>query len=340
MTDSLVVQNLARLDAITAVREEKSKQWSSQAIEISLEEAVEAYLSTITNEHTQKAKKSDLGYFRKHLEANSIHTLGDLGTLIAQELMAQIEFHLDHRLTQGRSVMTVQRQKGSIIKWLEFLKTNFPDLITIVPHLTNPNHKAYRSKGKTDHLTLEQWFRLKDAIYQDLEKEGKRNKRVASERRRLLTMCYTSLLLGGRRLGEVLQMQWKDIDFEKKQVAVQPLKSREDDTVHYLPLCSQLEEVLKEYRQKLLYRFDKEDKVFPVSPQNASRNIKKYGEIAGIQDLSFHFLRVTFITWCIEQGDTMSEILNATLHKTPSMIRFYDRTDVLINNSIHKMGRI
>jgi integrase len=58
---------------------------------------------------------------------------------------------------------------------------------------------------------------------------------------------------------------------------------------------------------------------------------------AGIQKtVRFHSLRTSFITWGLERGDSMSELLNATLHSSARMLRYYDRTDTLKKNSIFK----
>ena len=78
--------------------------------------------------------------------------------------------------------------------------------------------------------------------------------------------------------------------------------------------------------------------VFKTSQQSTDKSIKLYSKKAGIQKtVCFHSLRTSFITWGLERGDSMGELLNATLHSSARMLRYYDRTDTLKKNSIFKI---
>jgi len=313
--------NLVR---ITQIREFKEIHWNSQGIKINLIQAVEVHLSEVVNRHTERAKRNDLLQFIEFLSGNGIRTIGDLGKLIAPELKSICESFLDGlKLTKA----TLQRKRASIKVWFDFLQFNFPKLITFAPKLNSEKYKLVRNKGVTPALDLEQWFRLKQEL-------GKSKKNP-----RLLVLCQCALLLGGRRISELLGLRWKDIDFYRQTVAIKPLKKGADETIHYLPMTAQLKCLMENYRDSI--KFDNNDgRVFPVRQQSVDESLKRYGNKAGIKNLRFHSLRASFVTWGNERGDSISELLNATLFKSTQMVRYYDRTSGLKTNSISKLGII
>ena len=180
--------------------------------------------------------------------------------------------------------------------------------------------KLNRNKGTTEALSFEEWIRLKDELKKARNKE-------------LYPMVCFSLLGGGRRVSECLNLTWQDIDFRNNKLHVLPLKKKTDDIEH-LPLNEQLKEILESLGNDKA----KTAKVFKTDRKSIDKSLKLYAKKAGLaKTVSFHSLRTSFITWSLERGDSMSEILNATLHSSNRMLRYYDRTDTLKTSSIHKM---
>jgi len=312
------------LEILELYRKQKEDQWYSHGIKLEIEKTVEVYLSTIVNSHTLRAKRSDLNQFVDFLKVNMINTIGDLGELISPELTSTCEGYLD---CCSNKTATIQRKKATIKTFFSFLQFNFPKIITHLPKLDSSRYKLRRTKGVTEALTLEQWFRLKNEI----EKAG--------SNLRLLILCQTSLLLGGRRISELLRLKWEDINFECGIVALKPSKKGVDVTLHHLPLTDQLSSILLGYRSTV-YKDNVGDLLFPVTQQSIDESLKRYGTRVGLSNICFHSLRATFITWASERGDSQSEILNATLHSSSQMIRYYDKTSSLKTNSIRKMGSV
>lgn len=324
----LIPQNaIEHLKSIIESREEKQKRFSAKAIEIPIEHAIQAYIDSQNNPHSKRARKSDLKLFLKFLWENRIEKIGQLGEMINQETIALIEAFLEAEIRRGISIQSIQRRKISIIMLIRFLHEQFPELISPPPKLKNPRHKAHYTIGITPALNIEQWIKIRNQL-------GKN-----PSTRRVLVMCQIGLLLGGRRLSEIQNLRWKDIDFIRKTIEIKPAKSRSDATIHTLPLHDQLAEILAEFR-KICPQKNQDDQPFNISQQSIDASLRRHGRKVGIQKLSFHCMRATFITWAIERGDTMSEILNATLHKSPGMIRYYDRTSKLRTTSINKMNEI
>jgi len=294
----------------------------------SIRSAIEKYLTSRVNKNTKLAHRSDLLQFNQFLKENNIKQLKHLAQLPAHHLKALCESWLDVLLQKNLSKITVQRKKGTLQRFFKYLNQELPQLITSVPHLNSEKHKISYSKARTNAFTKSEWKILITYL--------KNNPKTY----RLFVLLQTGMSLGGRRVGEVLSLKWSDIDFFSDRVYIVPSKKREDITTHILPLTESLKNILKEYRKKLGYKLKRDERVFKKeTQQRIDSKIKYYVKKAGInKKLSFHSVRTSFVTWANEAGHSQSEILNATLHRSTKMIRYYDQTEPLIINSINKLN--
>jgi integrase len=306
------------LEIITAQRRAEEDQINGRAVGITIDQAIDAYISEkVSNPGSARVKRGDLLQFRRFLSLNNVDTIGDLGRISSIRLEKVCAAFLDDRL-QNDSVITVQRKKSVVKQLIKYLNANFSKLISYVPSIDDDRFKANRSKGTTEALTLEEWYKLKDQV------------RTARNKELFPLVCF-SLLAGGRRFSECTALTWKDIDFRNNKIHVKPLKKKTEDVEH-LPLAPQLKTIMNELRK---VRDDKEGRIFNTSQQSTDKSLKLYAKRAGIKKtISFHSLRTSFITWGLERGDSMSELLNATLHGSSKMLRYYDRTDTLKKSSI------
>lgn len=142
-------------------------------------------------------------------------------------------------------------------------------------------------------------------------------------------------LYTGCRKGEILGLQWKDIDFDEgiihisKQFTRQFNKDTSADNSTVLGLSEpktkfsirdvymfdSFAKELKAYKDKMIewkkenrFNHSEEDFVFvgtknkPIEPRVFYKYYQEVMEIAGIEDANFHTLRHTFTTRCIENG--------------------------------------
>ena len=320
--------DLDALHELIEHRELSEKYYSARNINRSLTSALKRYLKNRENENTKRAHLTDLSQFFSYLGKNKIFTLGDLGKIPGYLVKGICEAWLDSLLENGLSKISVQRKKGSLKSFFKFLNQELPQIITFVPALENEKHKQFYNRSKTIPLTRKEWG---DFIF-FLEKNIKTKK--------LGLMLQTAMFLGGRRIGEILKLKWSDIDFNENKVFISPSKKRADSTIYILPLPLFLKELLTSYKKNIKYKISINDFVFSdETQQRVDGKLKYYAPKAGIEKkISFHSVRTSFVTWANEEGHTQSEIMNATLHSSTKMVRYYDQTDSLKVNSILKLN--
>ena len=163
----------------------------------------------------------------------------------------------------------------------------------------------------------------------------------------LLDLCT------GLRRGELIALQWDDLNFETGMLTVnkqaytvngelQIIPPKTKASVRRLVLPPAVLAVLREYHRKVDSRWMfpspvKED--CPITPGVVRRRLQLILEHAGCKHVRFHDLRHTFATRCVELGfdmKTLSEILghsniNTTLNRYvhPSMEQKQQNMDKL-----------
>lgn len=127
----------------------------------------------------------------------------------------------------------------------------------------------------------------------------------------------------GMRKGEILSLQWRDVDFARSVLVVMKSKNRERRT---LPLNSRVFELLMEKHHK---RNTGSDFVFSTShstritDRNLSRAFYVAMEKAELENFRFHDLRHTFATRLVQAGVDLYKVQRLLGHKTPAMTQRY-----------------
>ena len=181
-----------------------------------------------------------------------------------------------------------------------------------------------------------------------------------NERKRLekylidnICLCNVSILLclyTGLRIGELCGLQWKDIDFRrgcltvcktvqrislgngKTVISIDTPKTDSSARVVYIPLF--IIEMLKKFRQKPDI-FVLSNRIKPTEPRTLQHKFKRILNNCKIGDISFHALRHTYATMCVEKQfdiKTLSELLghsdvkitlNTYVHSSEKLKRKY-----------------
>lgn len=127
----------------------------------------------------------------------------------------------------------------------------------------------------------------------------------------------------GMRQGEILSLQWRDVDFARSVLVVMKSKNRERRTI---PLNGRVFKLLMEKQQGSLL---KSGLVFTTSRGTRinARNLARafYGamEKGRIENFRFHDLRHTFATRLVQAGIDLYKVQRLLGHKTPAMTQRY-----------------
>jgi integrase len=126
----------------------------------------------------------------------------------------------------------------------------------------------------------------------------------------------------GMRIGEIVNLTWKDIDLFRKTIVVLRTKSGEPRTI---PINSRLYEILL---RKSKIRLITSDKVFPFTKAQIQNFWVATCKGLKIDNLHFHDLRHTFATRLIRGGCDLYTVQLLLGHSTPTMTQRYAHHDV------------
>jgi len=120
------------------------------------------------------------------------------------------------------------------------------------------------------------------------------------------------------RRGEILALQWRDIDSERRLATVRESKNGH---ARIIPLSSVAIDALK--ASASLSDGDDDDMVFPVSANALKLSWARLVKRAGLPDFHFHDLRHEAISRLFEHGLTVPEVASISGHVDPRMLFRY-----------------
>ncbi|RLT90329.1 MULTISPECIES: tyrosine-type recombinase/integrase [unclassified Ketobacter] len=186
-------------------------------------------------------------------------------------------------------------------------------------------------------IASNEWGWLEDNPLRKVRKPVEPRGRVRfldeEERSKLLTACKQSdceslypvvvlALSTGMRQGEILSLEWPQVDLVRGYIYLSDTKNGERRTV---PLVSHAKELILELSK--IRRVDTK-LLFPstVKPQSPVAIRRPWGEAlkaADIHDFRFHDLRHTAASYLAMNGASLAEIAEILGHKTLQMVKRY-----------------
>lgn len=131
------------------------------------------------------------------------------------------------------------------------------------------------------------------------------------------------------RLGEILKLQWQDIDFENNLIRVLGTNTK-TERERLVPLSQRAKTELEKLKE-----ISSSEKPFPFA--DIKRSFATAKRIAGIEDLHFHDLRRTAITRWMQQGTPLAFAGKFAGHsQLQTTMKHYTATDA---NMIQEMNK-
>jgi integrase len=148
-----------------------------------------------------------------------------------------------------------------------------------------------------------------------------------AERTALITACEASscealaplvklALATGARKGELLGLDWKHVDLQRRVVRFVDTKNGESRTI---PLAAPAVDVLKAWKKGRLAV----GPVFPVVIDGIERPWREARDAAGLTDFRFHDLRHSAASYLAMSGASLMDIAAILGHKTLAMVKRY-----------------
>jgi integrase/recombinase XerC len=265
---------------------------------------------------------SDLGQFHDHISkpkkdgTREQIPVKDIDHLTIREWMAELH---------GENL-----KKTSIARKLASLRTFFQFLVREGLLETNPAKLVATPKVERKlptHLSMEDAVRFIESP--DLETDlGKRD-------RAILEFIYAT----GMRVGELVKLNLKDIDYREKLVRVTGKRKKQRILPFGEPALQSLMYYLNEARPEFLNNCPPaerdEDAVFlnyqgtRITTRSVGRMVDKYiKECADIPDISPHSLRHSFATHLLDQGADLRDIQELLGHARLSTTQIYTQVSM------------
>lgn len=255
------------------------------------------YSSYSGTNHTLKTQKSISSAFREFIRINGDVRLDSIG-------VRQIEAFL--------AIKTMEASPWTARKYYIHLASAWETARRWNYITDNPFRKVKKPKLRE----LQPLFFTKDEFEKLIHV-------ISDEQYR--NICCVGLLTG-MRLGEILNLQWSDIDLDSKTLRV--LNSSEFTTKskrnRTLPISEQLYEILSVMGMKSSSAlvFHKKGTRFDVDV--ISRKFKHYVRKARLRDkLHFHSLRHTFANGLVQDGVSLYEVQKLLGHSNISVTQVY-----------------
>ena len=252
----------------------------------------------------------------------------------------------------------VQQQKARAKHWVDYLGDRYiVDITTsdisdginrLSPHLSNATKNRYKAVVSVIFSYACRQYGLTQNPVKNIRSLPENNARTRflsnDERSRLFKACrgsqwgklYLLVLLAittGARRGELLGLEWNDIDFDRRLAHIKTTKNGEPKV---LPLTEGVAIELNKFKgQEASLVFNSEIK--PDKPFEYRKQWIKALKEAEINEFRFHDLRHTCASYLAQSGASLLEIADVLGHRQISMTARYshlcvDHKQKLINN--------
>lgn len=125
-------------------------------------------------------------------------------------------------------------------------------------------------------------------------------------------------VLRGMRLGEILDLKWSDIDFDRDEIHMGLTKNGKPRVI---PLEG-ARETIERQQGRRGYIF-KNGRGRQLDVAQVSRSVNKAARGAGIENFTCHDLRHTYASWYVQRGGDLYRLQLILGHQSPAMTQRY-----------------
>lgn len=287
---------------------------------------INGFINYITNEkrfsiHTVKAYQTDLNQFVRFLKEDL--ELASLEKTTHQEIRSWI-FYL---LEKGENTRSVNRKISTLKTFYKYLLRNKYVNINPMDKIIAPK-QSKRLPSFIDESDMET---LLTVVEYPETFDGARNKAIIE--------TFYAL---GVRLSELINMQYKDIEFSERNIRIMGKGNKE----RIIPFGPNLDNCLKNYftyyeknikplqQNSFVFVNKKGNKLYPMY---IYRIIKKHIEmVSNIEQKSPHVIRHTFATHLLNQGADINAIKELLGHSSLAATQVYTHTSIGKLKEIYK----
>ena len=198
----------------------------------------------------------------------------------------------------------LMREKGFSQTYLRMIQNQLTALFTHAMNiygLANNPCKRVKKMGKSDADELNFWTKDEyDRFIQTIDKKDR------------YYVLFEILFWCGCRIGEVLALTKKDIDFGNNQISINKTYFRmkgedvistpkTEQSVRVVDIPEFLKIEIQEYVYSL-YQYPEEERLFPIVAEAVQHKMKRHIEKAGVKKIRVHDLRHSHVAYLINQS--------------------------------------
>lgn len=180
-----------------------------------------------------------------------------------------------------------------------------------VSNVVSEIRRPSRGRGRDRVLDKHEEKRLLESLEGGRDAQGRFIKGTRNPWVKLLVQLALETAM---RRGELLALEWQNVDL-KKRLAYLPITKNGESRI--VPLSPQAVAVLSSIPRALSGR------IFAISPMALRKAFERACESAGVQDFHFHDLRHTATTRLAEKLPNLIELASVTGHKDVRMLARY-----------------
>lgn len=274
----------------------------SEAKRHTLQDLVDRYLNEVLPDRPRNAVNT-----RRHLT----YWQSKLGKLSLADVTPALITQYRNELLSEKTLRNKLRSNATVVRYLASLSHAFSvamkDWQWVSDNPVSKISKPRQARGRERFLSNSERERLLNACMQ-------------SSSPHLHTVVVLAISTGMRR-GEIMNLQWKDVNLEDGMILLNVTKN---DTSRAVPLGSLACSLLKERHEN---RRPDSPLVFPGTIPSKPVELKKPWtaavKAARLEDFRFHDLRHTAASYLAMNGATTVEIAAVLGHKTLQMVKRY-----------------